>query len=170
MNLVKSLNVVRLLKLLHSAKIFHTISILTRALIDSLLEIVGIMVFWICFIIFIAIFGRENLAYSARFHVVDGEKEIAHDMAHGHPPVIHYEDFGSALMAAVNIFYNEEWHIIMFDFARVTNTAIIFYVIFIMLGQVLFIRLFAAVFLNEFSKKLSHLEYSLKPFDLGAKL
>ena len=87
-----------------------------------------------CFILFIAIFGRENLAYSARFHLVDGEAEVAHDMQTGHPPVIHYEDFGSALMAAVNIFYNEEWHVIMFEFARVTKTAVAFYVIFILLG------------------------------------
>lgn len=42
------------------------------------------------------------------------EGEISELNLHGEPPVIHYETFGNAILASLNIFYNEEWHISMF--------------------------------------------------------
>ncbi len=72
----------------------------------------------------------------------------------GEPPEIHYDTLGSALIAAFNIFYNNEWHIAMFELARVSHLSIGHYVVFIVFGQVLFMRLLTAVFLNEFCKQL----------------
>jgi hypothetical protein len=88
----------------------------------------------VCFSLFVAFYGRELLAYEARFVEEHGEPIIAEDFKEGQPPFIHFEDLGSALMAAFNIFYNEEWHVIMFEFARVTKLSIVYYVIFILLG------------------------------------
>jgi hypothetical protein len=47
---------------------------------------------------------------------------------------IYYDDFGSALMASVNIFYNEEWHVTMYKYARETNVSFVFYILSVILG------------------------------------
>jgi hypothetical protein len=146
--------------------LFYSVSVLTRCLIETLIKIRGILALWLCLVLLVALFGREMLAYAARFENVDGEMEVAQDYHHGHPPSIHFEDLGSALMAAFNIFYNEEWHIVMLQFARVTNVSFVYYVIFIIFGQVFFIRLLSAIFLNEFCIQLSSIEQSVKPIQL----
>lgn len=64
---------------------------------------------------------------------------------------IYFDDFGSALMASVNIFYNEEWHVTMYKYARQTYVSFFYYILSVILGQIFFIRLLTAVFLNEFS-------------------
>jgi hypothetical protein len=89
---------------------------------------------WGCLTVVGALYGRELLAYSARFDESGSHITIAKDFRHGHAPLMHYEDFGSSLMSALNVFYNEEWHISMFEFARVTNLSIVFYVPLIILG------------------------------------
>ena len=72
------------------------------------------------------------LAYKARFEITEGE--VSELNLHGEPPVIHYETFGNAILASLNIFYNEEWHISMFEIARGTSLSIVFYVCAILIG------------------------------------
>ena len=96
------------------------------------------------------------LAYKARFE--ENELGISELNMHGEPPEIHFETFGNALLASFNIYYNEEWHIAMFSFARATHLSIVYYVFAILIGQVLFIRLFLAIFLNYFGKQLNLVE------------
>jgi hypothetical protein len=74
----------------------------------------------------------ELLAYKARFKFE--ESEISEINFHGHPPEIHFETFGNALLASFNIFYNEEWHKAMFSFARATNLSIVYYIFAILIG------------------------------------
>lgn len=47
---------------------------------------------------------------------------------------VNYDDFGSALMASLNIFYNEEWHITMYKYARNTIISFVFYIFSVILG------------------------------------
>ena len=47
---------------------------------------------------------------------------------------IYYDDLGSAIMAVVNIFYNEEWHITMYKYGRHTQASIVFYIICVIFG------------------------------------
>lgn len=47
---------------------------------------------------------------------------------------IYYDDFGSALMAAVNIFYNEEWHVTMYKYARHTYVSFFYSIFSVILG------------------------------------
>jgi hypothetical protein len=72
---------------------------------------------------------------------------------------------GNALIAAFNVFYNEEWHMAMFQLARTTALSILHYVIFIIMGQVFFVRLLTAIFLNEFCSQLVSIESSIKPIE-----
>lgn len=69
-------------------------------------------------------------------------------------------------MTSFNIFYNEEWHITMFEMARTEEfKSIIYFVFMILFGQVLFIRLLTAIFLNEFGKLMGHIEQQVKPVE-----
>ena len=58
----------------------------------------------------IAIFGRELFGYKIKFI---GEEDGMYDPK-GESLSINYDTLGSALTAAFNIFYNEEWHVNMF--------------------------------------------------------
>lgn len=69
-------------------------------------------------------------------------------------------------MAVFNIFYNEEWHITMYQNALVKpESSFIFYIVSIILCQVLFIRLLQAVYLNEFGKEMDLLENLIPPIN-----
>jgi hypothetical protein len=163
----KTIKILRIVKLLYSAKLFHDISVLTRCLFETLAKMKNMIFLWLCLVWIIALYGRELLAYRVRFTPGEFEHEdIVEDLNdhHAFPPRMNYEGFGNSIMAAMSIFYNEEWHVAMFKFARVYPfSSIIFYVICILVGQVLFIRLYLAVFLNEFCKLLTHIDQSVKP-------
>lgn len=150
-NLVKTLKIIRLIKLLWSAKIFYTISVLTRSAIQTLVKIREMVVLWIFLVVIVSLYGMELLSYRARFlYDSQGYPRTATDFKQAVPPTIHYENFGNALLASFNVFYNEEWHVSMFEHARMTNSSIPYFVLVILMGQVLFIRLLTAIFLNEF--------------------
>jgi hypothetical protein len=85
-------------------------------------------------VLLVSLFGREMLAYTARFIDENGVPVIAPNFSSGTPPEVHFENMGSALIASFNIFYNEEWHIVMLEFARVTRVSFVYFVISVILG------------------------------------
>ena len=94
--LVKSIKILRLLKFLYAAKLFYNISILTRSALYTIIRIKNILLLWAAFVLLVSLIGQELLG-----NKVDGL-------------LINYDNFGDALIASVNIFYNEEWHITMY--------------------------------------------------------
>jgi len=139
---------------MYSLKIFRMIFILTKCLFFTLIGMKNLIFLWLFLVLIFALYGRELFSYRARFELDEkGESHVS--STHGHPPVIHYESFGNSLLAAFNIYYNEEWHLSMYEFARTNEvTTIIFYVITVIIGQVLFMRLLLAIFINSFIKHL----------------
>ncbi|CAD8058415.1 unnamed protein product [Paramecium primaurelia] len=145
----KAIKLIRIIKFSYSAKIFYHISILTRAAIQTIAKLKSIISLWIIFAIFIALVGNALL------------KQQLSD----HETPIHYNDFSNSLMAAFSIFYNEEWHLTMYRYGRVTPISFIYHIISILLGQVIFIKLLSAVFLNEFTKQVKIQEQNVKPIE-----
>lgn len=73
---------------------------------------------WIFFAIFVALVGNSLL----KGYLTE------------HETPIHYNDFGNSVMASFNIFYNEEWHLTMYRYGRVTPISFIYHIISILLG------------------------------------
>ncbi|CAD8095701.1 unnamed protein product [Paramecium sonneborni] len=164
-NFVKALKMLRLMKFLYIARVFYSISVLARCLVQTLLKIKDLIFLFIFLILITSLFGQELLAYKVRFEELpNGELEISHSNE-GISATINYEGFGNALMAATNVFYNEEWHITMFIHAQKISVSIFYHICSILMGQVLFVRLFLAVFLNEFCKQLKKIEQEIKPIN-----
>ncbi|CAD8076090.1 unnamed protein product [Paramecium sonneborni] len=147
--IIKSLKILRIFKSLFFAKVFYTIAVLIRSLISTVIALKKILFLWICLIFLMSVFGKQLLQYKM------SEQNMT----------IYYDDFGSALMAVINIFYNEEWHITMYKYGRHTQASIVFYIICVVFGQIFFIRLLTAIFLNEFSLQIETVQTSLKPID-----
>ncbi|CAD8153287.1 unnamed protein product [Paramecium pentaurelia] len=145
----KSLKILRIFRFVYNAKIFYTITLLMRSLVFTLTRLKNILALWACLVILIAIVGKSLLQNKLR------EENMT----------IYYDDFGSALMAAVNIFYNEEWHVTMYKYARHTYVSFFYSILSVILGQIFFIRLLMAIFLNEFVQQLQKVENELKPID-----
>ncbi|CAD8070112.1 unnamed protein product [Paramecium sonneborni] len=145
----KSLKILRVFRFVYNAKLFYTITLLMRSLVNTLTRLKSILALWACLVILIAVVGKSLLQDKLQ------EEEMT----------IYYDDFGSALMAAVNIFYNEEWHVTMYKYARHTYVSFFYSIFSVILGQIFFIRLLMAVFLNEFVQQLKKIEEELKPID-----
>ncbi|CAD8064649.1 unnamed protein product [Paramecium sonneborni] len=146
---IKSLKILRIFKSLFFAKVFYTIAVLIRSLISTLIALKKILFLWICLIFLMSVFGKQLLQYKM------SEQNMT----------IYYDDLGSAIMAVINIFYNEEWHITMYKYGRYTQASIVFYIICVVFGQIFFIRLLTAIFLNEFGLQIESVQTSLKPID-----
>ncbi len=114
--MAKTIKIFRIIKLLWAVKIFYTISLLTRCAVQTLINVRDILVLWVFLVIIFALYGMELLAYKSRYEI--NEEGISEYNIHGEPPEIHYETFCNALLASFNIYYNEEWHFTMFEFAR----------------------------------------------------
>lgn len=89
-----------------------------RSLVFTLTRLKNILALWACLVILIAIVGKSLLQNKLR------EEEMT----------IYYDDFGSALMAAVNIFYNEEWHVTMYKYALHTYVSFFYSILSVILG------------------------------------
>lgn len=112
------MKILRVFRFIYYAKIFYTITLLGRSLINTLTRLKNILALWGCLIFTIAVVGKSLLK----------DKLVEEEMT------IYFDDFGSALMASVNIFYNEEWHVTMYKYARVTKVSFVFYIFSVILG------------------------------------
>lgn len=125
------------------------------------------IILWTSLILVVALCGQEIFGFRVRYILEAHEYEAhAHDFRdpEAHAPMLNYEGIGNSIMSACSIFYNEEWHLLMFQHARTFPFAsITFYIILAFICQVLFMRLFLAVFLNEFCKQLAHIDQAVKP-------
>jgi hypothetical protein len=88
-------------------------------------------------VLIVALFGRELFAYNSRF-LIDEKDEYEYmptDLRDGEPKYINYETFGSAYMAALFIFYNEEWFISMQYLSKYSSPiSIAFHILVIVAG------------------------------------
>lgn len=121
-----------MLKTIYASKMFHTISVLIRCLVETLIKMKFMLLLFITLALIVALFGRELFAYRIRFlGGVDG----IYDMKDGESYPVNYDNLGHALMGSFNIFYNEEWHMCMYLYTKANESAsIIFFVFAIMFG------------------------------------
>ncbi|CAD8180886.1 unnamed protein product [Paramecium pentaurelia] len=164
-NLIKAFKMLRLIKLLYIARVFYSISVLARCLIQTLFKIKDMILLFIIIILVTSLFGQEFLAYKVRFEQLENGSYQPVDSINGISAPINYEGLGNSFMAATNIFYNEEWHITMLLYGEKIWVSLFYHIFIILLGQILFVRLLLAVFLNEFCTQLKKIEQEIKPIN-----
>jgi hypothetical protein len=129
---MRALKILRIIQLLYISRVLYTVTVLTRCLIETLFKIRNLLALWLVLVLTLAFFGREMLSYKARLLDVGEETTIiAPDPADHHAvsPHSNYDTLGTSLSASMLLFYNEEWHISMYEFGRFTKLSFVFHVL-----------------------------------------
>jgi hypothetical protein len=72
---------------------------------------------------------------------------------------INFDNFGESLIAIIHFLLDEEWHPAMYDYMRSTTKFAVFFWIFIMTtGNLLIMKLFLAIFINNYMRILGKVE------------
>ena len=68
---------------------------------------------------------------------------------------VNYDTFGESITATILALYNEEWHLAMYQhYLGAGYSSFLFYIPLILVGQMTFVTLFSAIFLNTFIKNI----------------
>ena len=76
---------------------------------------------------------------------------MSRDFKTSESPRVNFDNPLSGSLAIFQFVLNEEWHVSMYDYIRNSNDwAILFWLIVIMTGEVLMMKLFVALFINKY--------------------
>lgn len=164
-SIIKCLKTLRLFRFLVGMQYWRRGSILFIEMIRALVKTKEFIVLIVISIFVGALMGMEFFAYRVRYV---GEDEIPEELSLGTAPRLNYDDIENALMTTTMICLNEEWHIIMYEHMRLTGTkAGVYFIIVLLIGEVILIRMFMALFINgvihsENIKNLLRVDNSMK--------
>ena len=80
-------------------------------------------------------------------------------MENGSPPRINFDGFFNSFAAVFNVFQGEQWQFVMYNAIRSTGSAsIIYFVTLIIFGNIILLKLFLAVLLENFEEKRQEIE------------
>ncbi|EAR90588.2 cation channel family protein (macronuclear) [Tetrahymena thermophila SB210] len=140
--LIRCTKVFRIFKIFFHYELFQNMTVILKTYQQTLNSIPEYIIVFCILVILFAQIGRELFAYSQ-----------PHD--DHHVLRVNFNTLQDSLLAVVLIFYNEEWHISMYNFMRfVGYQSVIYYLICMLIGWVLFVRLFIAIFISQFMKYL----------------
>ncbi|KAL4496078.1 hypothetical protein ABPG72_015500 [Tetrahymena utriculariae] len=154
--LIRCTKVLRIFKIFFHYELFQNMTVILKTYQQTLNSIPEYIIVFCILIILFAQIGRELFAYVQ-----------PHD--DHHILRINFNTLQDSLLAVVLIFYNEEWHISMYNFMRfVGYQSVIYYLVCMMIGWVLFVRLFIAIFISQFMKflRINEKEYYKKKSQL----
>ncbi|KAL4468538.1 hypothetical protein ABPG74_005041 [Tetrahymena malaccensis] len=150
--LVRCTKVLRIFKIFFHYELFQNMTVILKTYQQTLNSIPEYIIVFCILVILFAQIGRELFAYTQ-----------PHD--DHHVLRVNFNTLQDSLLAVVLIFYNEEWHISMYNFMRfVGYQSVIYYLVCMMIGWVLFVRLFIAIFISQFMKflRINEKEYYKK--------
>lgn len=81
------------------------------------------------------------------------------DLEHGISPRVNFDNFSSAFTAVFVVLQGETYHKLMYNVARACgHEAVIYFVVLLITGQIILLKLFLAVLLDNFEDKRKELE------------
>ncbi len=119
------------------------------AFIITLKKISFYVLIIIIYCVTFGLIGNEIFAYTARFNGT--EHKVAVDRVEAESPEVNFDNFWNSITAVFLTILNEEWHIVMYDYIRnVGLGAVGFYAFIIVTGEVIVMKLFLALFINNY--------------------
>lgn len=166
-NLVKTSKVLRIIRSFYYSH-FKSFSILLNGMVSSLSEIKYFGIILVFFALISSLIGKRLFAYYIRFEEEDGP-HIA-DPKHfltSYQPRMNYDTNTDAVISIFVALFNEEWHTAMYQhWIGVGYVGLAFYYILILIGQMTFVTLFSALFLNAFIKYIKQKLMNIDDFNI----
>ena len=125
-------------------------------------------------LLFVVIFTYTCLALEFFSYKLKFDENDQLDLINGVSPRINFDGFVNAFVAVFSVLQGESYNIIMYNVARsVGKAGILFFVTLIVFGQIILLKLFLAVLLENFEdkrKEKEDLKKSRKSVPLSAKI
>lgn len=145
-SVIKCLKTLRIFRFIAGLKYWKRGTILFIEMVYALAQTKEFVVLIIILVFIGSLSGMELFAYKIRFTSND---KIPTNLADGLAPRINFDNIGDALLATTLICLNEEWHIYMYQHMRILGyDAAWYFIIVLLVGEVLLIRMFMALFIN----------------------
>ncbi|KAL4460880.1 hypothetical protein ABPG74_016352 [Tetrahymena malaccensis] len=146
--IVKCLKGWRLFRILLEMTVLYPLGILIEAFFKTFVGLFYHTIIVAIFILAFSILGMNLFAYRARF---EEEIQLAHDPVEGKPYIFNFDTFGNSIITVILCFLNEEWHLIMYYYMHaVGNIASLFFIIVICIGEITLMRLFLAIYIQNY--------------------
>lgn len=141
---------VRAFRLFKIFKLFKAGDI--KILLDSIaFTITSISDYVILLLLFIYVFSLIGMSFFAGMLMFDENDQP--DFIHGQPPRNNFDDVLWSLITIFQILLGEQWNEIMYDCVRSQNAfAALYFIIWILVGNIIMLNLFLAILLGNFEK------------------
>ncbi|KAL4506799.1 hypothetical protein ABPG72_001220 [Tetrahymena utriculariae] len=146
--IIKCMKGWRIFRILLEMTVLYPLSILVEAFFKTFKGLFYHTIIVAIFILAFSILGMNLFAYRARFIQ---DIKIPQDPLQGKPYIFNFDTFGNSIIAVILCFLNEEWHLIMYHYMHaVGNIALLFFVIVICIGEITLMRLFLAIYIQNY--------------------
>eukprot|EP00347_Sterkiella_histriomuscorum_P005312 403357086 len=145
---VSAFRAFRLLRVFKLAKSWDKFQELLKTVANSLKDISSFSILLFLFMFTYVLLGLEIFAHQVKF---DEAGNL--DIHNGTSPRINFDDFFNAFITIFIVLTGENWDAIMYDFTRAKGSiAILFFVSFVVIGQLILLNLFLAILLKNFDE------------------
>ena len=161
---IKTMKILRLFRFITELDYWKTGSMLFTETMTTLSKTLDFILVILIFDLMASLYGMQIFAYKVRLE----EEKISHDLKNGETPRLNYDTFLESVMTTTLIFLNEEWHVIMFQYMRAYGSvAALYFILVLIIGSVLLIKMFLALFINYFlnSKSIQKLIFKAPIWD-----
>ena len=151
-NLVQNFHVfssLKILRLLKLVKTWKKLQIMLSNITSTIKDLRNFLILLLILMMVYTLFGLELFAYEMKFN-----EDLEFDLENGLSPRINFDGFYNTLIAVFNILQGEQWHYIMYDAVRSKGSfSILYFVTLVVLGNIILLKLFLAVLLENFEDK-----------------
>jgi len=145
---VSAFRAFRLLRIFKLAKSWEKFQELLNTIIGSLKDISSFSILLFLFMFTYLLLGMELFANKVKYNSND-----KFDLVNGTSPKQNFDNFWNALLTIFIVLTGQNWDSIMYSFARPFGAvAVVFFVSFVVIGQMILLNLFLAILLKNFDE------------------
>ena len=123
-------------------------------IVNTLKDIRNFLILLMIFMFAYTLVGVEFFAYRIKFNDDD-----EYDLVNGVSPRINFDGFANSLFAVFITIQTNQWNVLMYNIGRsVGKAGMIFSIVLVVIGQIILLKLFIAILLENFEDKRKEME------------
>ena len=166
--IINCLKIFRIFRIFIFTEILESSAAFLMVMLITIKKISYFLIIILFFVGFCSLIGKELFAYRIKYlndkpdmyfyffiiyHFSSLMNYLIKIKRNGNFLRLNYNDFKNSLLSTTLIFFNEEWHFIMFNHIRIFGYKTCFFFVFVLImGQIFFIKILLALFIEKFIK------------------
>jgi len=149
MGVISALRAFRLIRLIKLARSNHTLRCLLDSIAHTIVAIGNFMVILAIFIYVFALLGMQMFAGRLVF-----DEDMKFYPVNGKISRENFDNLLSALITVFQILVGDNWNTVMYKaYLAVAPTAVIYFIIVVLIGKIILLNLFLAILLGNFEQE-----------------